>query len=162
MSKKKDDKYEVITKPNSKEIIAIRKKDPKKEKLPIMSGTPVNHDGSVPTLEDLLEFEFNVPDVSVSGFETYEDYEKFLRKVMRRATTLLHRNSTHMDKMKSNLDMFLIFLEKHPEMFAEDYGEINRDMVKWAYHEHMKKCREVIDRIQEIETELNLDMHHKW
>ena len=59
-------------------------------------------------------------------------------------------------------DGLLIFLDKYPELFAAEYGEINRDIIKWALSENIKKNRELIDKIQEIEKELNLEIHQTW
>ena len=81
---------------------------------------------------------------------------------MKRADKYFEKKSEHMQRTDDYLDMLMIFLDKHPEMFAEEYGEINRDMIKWQLSEHIRKCRGMIDRIQEIETDLNLEMHHKW
>ena len=154
MSKKKDDRYAVTTKPNSKEIVKIEdKKSPKYIK---------HIDMTSPDLDDMLSIEFNVPEVSISSFDTIEEYEKYLRSVMKRADKYVNQNSDYMQKIDDRIDMLLIFLEKHAEMFAEEYGEINRDMVKWRLSTHIDKCRKIIDRIQEIETELNLEIHHKW
>ena len=149
MGKRKDDEIEVMTKPNSKEIVAIRKK-------PKVINT------HAPTLDDMLSVEFNVPDVSLSAFDTFEEFEKFQKAVLRRANAYFNQNSTYMTKISDRFDMLHIFLEKHPESFAEECGEINRDMIKWELATHMEKCRKMIDRIQEIETDLNLEMHHKW
>ena len=154
MGKKKIERYIVETKPNSKEITnIIDTKSPKYHK-------PSN--SNVPTLDDMLSIEFNVPDVSLSAFDNYEEYEKFLKAVMKRADKYFEKKSQHTQRADDYIDMLMIFLEKHPEMFAEEYGEINRDMIKWSLAQHIEKCRAMIDRIQEIETELNLDMHHKW
>ena len=154
MSKKKDGRYIVETKPNSKEIVnIIDTKSPR-----YIKGI----DMTAPTLDDMLSIEFNVPDVSLSVFDKYEDYEKFLKAVMKRADKYFNKTSDLMYKANDYIDMLLIFLEKHPEMFAENSHEISRDMTKWALSTHMDKCRKLIDRIQEIEDDLKLDMHHKW
>ena len=154
MSKKKDDRYIVETKPNSKEITNI---------IDTKSPKYIKHiDMKAPTLDDMLSIEFNVPDVSLSAFDTYEQFEKFQKAVMKRADKYFNQNSDYMQKIDNRIDMLLIFLEKHPEVFAEEYGEINRDMVKWRLAEHMEKCRKMIDKIQEIEIDLDLEMHHKW
>ena len=77
MGKKKDDRYIVETKPNSKEIVAIHDtKSPRYIK---------KIDMTAPTLDDMLSIEFNVPDMSLSCFDEYEDFEKFQKAVMKRA-----------------------------------------------------------------------------
>ena len=103
-----------------------------------------------------------MPDISLSSFDKYEDYEKFLKAIMKRADKYFDKTSDLTHKTNDYIDMLLIFLEKHPEMFAENSHEISRDMTKWALSTHMDKCRKLIDRIQEIEDDLKLDMHHRW
>jgi hypothetical protein len=154
MGKKNDERFIVETKPNSKEITKII--DTKSPKYHKPSGS------QAPTLDDLLSIEFNVPDVSLSAFDNYEEFEKFQKAIMKRADKYFEKQSDLTHKADDYIDMLMVFLEKHPEMFAENSHEISRDMTKWALAEHMAKCRALIDRIQEIEKDLNLEMHHKW
>ena len=154
MSKKKDERYIVETKPNSKEITKIID-----TKSPRYRG---NLNTTVPTIEDMLHVEFNVPDVSISAFDEYEEFEKYQKAVMKRADKYFNKTTDLTHRTVDYIDMLLIFLEKNPEMFAENSHEISRDMTKWALSTHIDKCRKLIDKIQEIEIDLDLDMHHRW
>ena len=135
-----------------------------KEKKPTPKIKPVkaNDLTDIMSIKEMVDLEFNIPDASIGGFDTTKEYEKYLNELVKNFERLQIKNSNLGDKMHSNLDMMLIFLSKYPELFAEHYGEINRDMLKWSMFEHIKKCRALIDRIQEIEKELKLDIHHEW
>ncbi len=91
-----------------------------------------------------------------------KDVEKWLTALMKKATGLLERHQKNMTDNNETTDALLLFLDKYPELFADTYGEINRDMLKWALAENSKKNRQLIDKIQEIEKTLNLDIHHEW
>ena len=124
----------------------------------------------IPDLDEFLDIEFNVPKTHIGqeySFEAYEEdgQEKFgvwLKAVDKRANSLFLRQSNLLSKIDEVNKMLSIYLDKYPELFAEEFGEINRDMIKWQLYESIKKYRSMIDKIQEIETDLELDMHHEW
>jgi len=114
----------------------------------------------IPTLNELTDLELSEPDVNfaVSAKQCEIWYDNIMRKVRR----LFNRQSKYMTDNNETTDGLLIFLDKYPEWFANEYGEINRDMIKWALAENIKKNRAMIDKIQAIEKALNLEIHHTW
>jgi hypothetical protein len=91
-----------------------------------------------------------------------ENYDQWEKDIMKKVQRLFNRQSKNMTDNNQTTDGLLLFLDAYPELFADKYGMINRDMIKWALHENIKKNRELIDKIQEIEKELNLEIHHEW
>ena len=80
---------------------------------------------------------------------------------MRTVGRLFDRHSKYRTDNNQTVDGLLIFLDKYPELFAGEYEKINRDMIKWALGENIKKNQELIDKIQEIEKRFNLETHHE-
>ena len=113
----------------------------------------------LPTMADLVDMEFTLPDITVGAFDNQKDYEKWLDKLIWNFEELHQKNSELMDKMNRNINKMVIFLSKYPELFGENYGEVARDMMKFFYYSHTDKCEKLVDRISEIEKELNLPIH---
>jgi len=113
-----------------------------------------------PMLNERVNVELSVADVGV-GCDPREA-EQWLNSIMKKVQKLFNRQSKYMTDNNQTTDGLLIFLDKYPQLFAEEYGEINRDMIKWALAENIKKNRALIDKIQEIEKELNLPIHQEW
>ena len=78
------------------------------------------------------------------------------------SVTFFSRQSKNMRDNNQTTDGLLVFLDKYPKLFVNKYGTINRDIIKWALAENIKKNRALIDKVQTIEQELNLDIHHEW
>ena len=91
-----------------------------------------------------------------------QDFEQWRKSLMKKVQRLFNRQSKYMTDNNQTTEGLLLFLGKYPELFADEYGVINRDIIKWALAENIKKNRALIDKIQEIEKELNLEIHHKW
>jgi len=94
--------------------------------------------------------------------EAIEQFEKWHREIMKKVQRLFYRQSKYMRDNNQTTDGLLLFLDKYPALFADYYEEINRDIIKWALNENIKKNRLLIDKIQEIEDSLGLEMHHRW
>lgn len=90
------------------------------------------------------------------------DLEKFFTTLMKRAKKLFLRQQKYMVDNNETTDGLLLFLDKYPELFELEYDTVNRDMLKWALNENIKKNRALIDKIQEVEKKLGLDIHHEW
>ena len=119
-------------------------------------------DNDKPSLADLLDLEFSIPDVSMSWYDNPDDFEKWIKAVQKYAGKYFFKQGELIAKVDNNIDALLIYLDKYGELFAEEYDEINRDMIKWSLNESIKKHRAMIDKIQEIERKLGLSMHHEW
>ncbi|MCL2796977.1 MAG: hypothetical protein FWD58_02860 [Firmicutes bacterium] len=91
-----------------------------------------------------------------------EDVEAFFESLMERVKKLFARLSKYMTDNNQTTDGLLLFLDKYAELFACDYDTISRDIIKWSLAENIKKSRALIDKIQEIEKRLGLDIHHEW
>ena len=114
----------------------------------------------IPTMKEMLDIEFNVPDFSISNFDTGEQYHKWLEKLSERFEKLYMKQQENFAKDNGIIEMMLIFLDKYPELFAENYAhEVSRDMMKFYIHSHMDKCQKLIDRIEQIEKDLDLPIH---
>jgi len=137
-----------------------------KEKKPTpkpKTRKPTLKEMGVPTLNEMVDMEFSIPDVMIGTVGSdIDDYEKWIEKLQKRAGKHFFKQGELVTKSNDNIDTLLIYLDKYPELFAEEYDEINRDMVKWSLNESIKKHRELIDKIQEIEKKLGLSIHHEW
>ena len=91
-----------------------------------------------------------------------KDIEEFFSTLLKRVKKLFLRQQKYMIDNNETTDGLLLFLDKYPELFELEYDTINRDMIKWALNENIKKNRNLIDKIQEVEKKLGLDMHHEW
>jgi len=114
------------------------------------------------TMKEMIDLELELPDVGVAYPQTMAQVEQWHKSLMRRVEKLFARQSKYMTDNNESTDCLLIFLDKYPELFRDEYGEINRDMIKFALHKNIEKNRELIDKIQEIEKYYNLPMHHEW
>ena len=114
------------------------------------------------SFKELIELELEIPDVMMGSFDNDTDFEKYLAMLDKHVNKLLLKHGEHMEKSERILEQLTIYIDKYGELFAEEYGEINRDMIKWSLVENMKKSRAFIDKIQELEKKLGLSMHHKW
>ena len=113
----------------------------------------------IPTIKEILDMEFNLPDFLVGGFDTGEQYEKWLEVLINHFEKLHNKKSIYTEKAENIIDMLLIFLDKYPELFAENYGEVSRDMMKFVLYRHIDKCQKLVDKISQIEKDLNLPIH---
>ena len=84
------------------------------------------------------------------------DRTKDLIKKVRR---LFNRHSKNMADNNDSTSVLLMFLDKYPTVFADEFGVIERDMLKWALDVNTKNNQLLIDKIKEIETEYNLPLH---
>ena len=84
------------------------------------------------------------------------------KNLIRQVTKTFNRVSRNMRENNQSIDALILFLDNYPELFADNYDEIGRDMEKWVLSESIKKNRKLIDKIQEIERTLNLAMHDEW
>ncbi|MCL2061346.1 MAG: hypothetical protein FWH03_01800 [Firmicutes bacterium] len=116
-----------------------------------------NYDGL--TMGDIVDIDLSQ---NTSVVVKEQDLDKFFETLMKRVTKLFQRQQKYMTDNNDTTDALLFFLEKYPELFADEYGTINRDMIKWALAENIKRNRALIDKIQEIEKKLNLEIHHEW
>ena len=91
-----------------------------------------------------------------------EEVRKWIKTFMRKIERLFIRQSKYMHDNNQTTECLLLFLDKYPELFASEYGEINRDMIKWSLSKNMDYNRLLIDKIQEIEKKLNLEIHQIW
>jgi len=108
-------------------------------------------------LDNLGEIEDALDD-GVDHAEVGKQITAFMKKVDR----LFIRQSKYMYDNNETTDCLLEFLDKYPELFVTEYGETNRDMIKWALNQNMQKNRELIDKIQEVEKRLGVDIHKLW
>ena len=131
----------------------------KKPKVIKMPTEQERKNNGLPSWAEMVNMEFNIPDVQMGGFDSIEQYEKWLDKLMTNFEKLHMKNSQHFEKVGGNIEMMLIFLNKYPELFGEQYGEVARDMFKFYIHRHMDNCQKLIDRVSEIEKEYNLPIH---
>ena len=116
----------------------------------------------IPTLNEMVEMELSIPDVSCASPQTVAQLEQWETVLMKKVNRLFDRHSKYRTDNNDTADGLFIFLDKYPELFVQEYGTINRDMLKHALMENIKKNRMLIDKIQEIEKQLNLEMHHEW
>ena len=114
------------------------------------------------SVKELLDMELSIPDMMIGGFDHPEQWEDWVEAIKKYAGKHFFKQGQLTSKTDHNIDALLIYLDKYPELFAEEYDEINRDMIKWSLVESMKKQRTLIDKIQEIEKKLGLSMHHEW
>ena len=91
-----------------------------------------------------------------------EAAEKHCSDLMRGVRKMLNRQSRNRRENKDIAKCFMLYIDKYPQLFASEYGEINRDVLKWAFNEDIKTNRMLIDKIQEVEKNLNLEIHHIW
>ena len=136
------------------EIPTLKQKTPKARKR--------NNQDKGLSLAEMVELEFAIPNVSIGSFNTNEEFEQWINAIQKQAGRNFFKQGKLGVKSDINIDTLLIYLDKYPELFAEQYDEISRDMLKWSLNESIKKHRTMIDKIQEIERELGLAMHHEW
>ncbi len=91
-----------------------------------------------------------------------QDVDKFFDTLLKRVKKLFLRQQKYMVDNNETTDGLLLFLDKYPELFELEYDTINRDIIKWALNENIKKNRALIDKIQEVEKKLGLEIHHEW
>ena len=91
-----------------------------------------------------------------------EAAEKHCSDLMRRIRKMLNRQSRNSRENKDIAKCFALYLDKYPQLFALEYSEINRDVLKWTFNEDITINRMLIDKIQGVEKNLNLDIHHIW
>jgi hypothetical protein len=106
------------------------------------------------TMKEMIDLELEIPDVSCANPQTLKQVEQWHTSLMKRIEKLFARQSKYMTDNNQSTEALLIFLDKYPELFRDEYGEINRDMIKFALHKNIEKNRELIDKIQEIEKKL--------
>jgi len=112
----------------------------------------------MPTMTEMIDMELSIAESSVSP-QTVRQFEQWHESIMRKVNRLFERHSKYMTDNNQTTDALLIFLDKYPELFASEYGAINRDMLKWSLNLNILKNRALIEKIQEIEKELKLEVH---
>ncbi len=88
-----------------------------------------------------------------------KDAEKFLDTLTKQADKLFNRHSKYRGDNNETAQALLIYLDKYPELFANEYGAINRDMLKWSLQENIKTTQALLDKVKAIETAFNLPLH---
>jgi hypothetical protein len=111
------------------------------------------------TLNDIAEIELSEKKPVVVQ---EQDVDKFFDTLLKRVKKLFLRQQKYMVDNNETTDGLLLFLDKYPELFELEYDTINRDIIKWALNENIKKNRALIDKIQEVEKKLGLEIHHEW
>jgi len=112
-----------------------------------------------PTISEMVDIELTEKaGVAVDS----KDVQKWLDDLLKRIDKLFKRLSKHTTDNNESIDCLFLFLEKYPQFFIDEYGTINRDMIKWALAENIKKSRQLIDKIQQIEKDHNLEIHNIW
>jgi hypothetical protein len=133
-----------------------------KEKKPQVKKVDSKDLTDILTIKEMADLEFKIADMSIGDFTDEQQFQKFIDALKKQAGKYFFKQGEMITKANDNIETLLTYLVKYPELFAEDYDEINRDMIKFFLVKHMDKCREMIDRIQEIEKDLNLDIHQIW
>ena len=105
----------------------------------------------LPDMKTLVFLEFNDPTISLSAFDNEKQYFKFLDKLIHNFERLHMQKSTHMAKMDNAIKQMLIFLDKYPELFGENYEEVSRDMFKVFLGDHIIKCEKLLAKVEKIE-----------
>ena len=131
----------------------------KKPTVKVDKSNVKNVDLTKPTMSTLLHMEFDLPDVSIGGFETQKQFEKWIHALQNHFEKLYGEYSKTLDKNNRILDMMFTYLNKHPELFAEAHDEVSRDMMKFFFEKHIDKCQAIVDKISQIEKDLDLPIH---
>ena len=114
---------------------------------------------SGPAIKDEMEM-YKLPDKK-NGVSPKEA-KKRLKVLLRNIEELLICQSDYMHENNQTTECMLEFLIVFPKLFAQEYGEVARDMLKWSLNENIIMNRQLIDKIQEIEDTLNLEVIHKY
>ena len=93
---------------------------------------------------------------------TEQEIAAWAKRVMKDVGKIINRQSKYMLDNNQSTDVLIEFLGQCPHMFTNVYDAIGRDIIKWALNENIKKNRALIDKIQAVEKELNLEIHHEW
>ncbi|MCL2228540.1 MAG: hypothetical protein FWC00_01780 [Firmicutes bacterium] len=122
---------------------------------------PTKKEIRIMTMREMVDIEFNVPDVYMGHFDERDDreYGKWLSSLTKYFDKIFAMKSKHMERTGDMIDMMLIFLDKYPELFAENNDEVTRDMIKFSLNQHIIKCQRFIDKIDGIEKDLDLPIH---
>ena len=113
-------------------------------------------------MKNLIAFDTKGIELTVEEIIKLEDAENKMSDLMRRFRKFLNRHSRNMSYNNDAADCLLLYLDFYPQIFAMEYGEISRDAIKWALAENIKANRRLIDKIQEVEKNLNLEIHQIW
>jgi len=106
-----------------------------------------------------------VPEIEMEKPErewTDKELDAWAKRITKNVQKIINRQSRYMWDNNKTTDAVIEFLDVCPDMFAVIYDTMRRDMVKWALNENIKKNRALIDKIQAVEKDLNLEIHHEW
>jgi hypothetical protein len=112
-------------------------------------------------ISTIVDIELTEPNISVNP-ATIAQFEIWHESIMKKVAKLFKRQAKYMVDNNETTDALLVFLEKYPELFANEYEMVARDMIKWALTENIRKNRALIDKIQEVEDNLGLEVKKKW
>jgi len=114
----------------------------------------------MPTMKELVAIEFDLPDISISAFDDPKEYGKFLEKLVWHFDKQYQKLCAGMEKQEKIIKSMSIFLDKYPELFGENYShEVGRDMMKFFMYAHADKLNALVDKIEQIEKDLDLPIH---
>jgi len=90
---------------------------------------------------------------------TEKEAEQKLKELEKATNKMFLKLSKNIDTNNDTIAALLLYLDTLPLMFAEQYGMLNRDMLKWTLRQHIGKFEDLIAKIEQIEKEHNLPMH---